>query len=123
MIHQPGRAARITALVATIIATGALAGCSEGGTGESGPLDAKRVFGANGTALGQFSYPRCVAVDAGRERVYVIDKTARVQVFEFDGTPLQQWRMPAKEKGKPTGISVAPDGRVIPATSADSSPG
>ncbi|MCP3904051.1 MAG: hypothetical protein GY715_10495 [Planctomycetes bacterium] len=88
------------------------AGCS-GDPAEPKPIRVEHAFGANGTALGQFAYPRCIAVDAEREFVYVIDKTARVQRFGFDGKPQLQWDMPAKANGKPTGISVAPDGRVF----------
>ncbi|NNM26983.1 MAG: hypothetical protein HKO59_13525 [Phycisphaerales bacterium] len=88
-----------------------LTGCRD--PGEAGPLPVDLVFGSNGTALGQFSYPRCIDVDRERGRVYVVDKTARVQRYGLDGTPQIQWQMPAREQGKPTGVSVAPDGRVF----------
>jgi len=53
-----------------------------------------------------------LAADPDRQRVYVIDKTARVQVFGGDGAHLLHWRMPDFDQGKPTGISVGPDGTV-----------
>ena len=63
--------------------------------------------------MGQFNYPRAIAVDSQREFGYVVDKTARVQRFDFQGTPLSQWRMPEWEMGKPTGLNVAPDGTIF----------
>ncbi len=88
-------------------------GCSDGPGEPGGRLEPTLVFGANGSGLGQFFYPRGIAVDAEREYVYVVDKTARVQRFGFDGMPQLAWSMPAKENGKPTGLNVAPDGRVF----------
>ncbi|MCI0363969.1 MAG: SMP-30/gluconolactonase/LRE family protein [Phycisphaerales bacterium] len=77
------------------------------------PLKPESVFGVAGQSLGQFGYPRAIDVDPRRGVVYVVDKTARVQRFGFDGVPQLQWRMPEMANGKPTGISVAPDGRVF----------
>jgi DNA-binding beta-propeller fold protein YncE len=88
-----------------------LAGCSsdtEGGRA----LDVKRVFGTAGRGLGQFNYPRGLAVDASNERLFVVDKAARVQRFTLVGEPVLEWRMPAWENGKPVGLNVAPDGTV-----------
>jgi len=90
----------------------ALPGCG-GDPTEPEPLSTRRVFGSSGTAMGQFSYPRGIAIDHEREVLYIVDKTARVQRFGFDGKPQLQWRMPEFENGKPTGLSVAPDGTVF----------
>jgi sugar lactone lactonase YvrE/ABC-type Fe3+ transport system permease subunit len=77
------------------------------------PLDTTLMFGMPGFAPAQFHYPRCIDVDPIRDYIYIIDKAARVQRFDFDGVPQLEWRMPEWENGKPTGISVAPDGRVF----------
>jgi DNA-binding beta-propeller fold protein YncE len=61
---------------------------------------------------GEFSYPRAVAVGPDGA-VYVVDKTARVQRFSGDGKFEVRWRMPEKQKGKPVGLAVHPDGRVF----------
>ncbi|MDY7108229.1 MAG: SMP-30/gluconolactonase/LRE family protein [Planctomycetota bacterium] len=90
-----------------------LAGCGGDGAGDPSPLRTRLIFGSTGDALGQFAYPRCLAVDRGNDLIYIIDKTARVQRFSLDGEAQFQWRMPAMEAGKPTGVSVAPDGRVF----------
>ena len=71
------------------------------------------MFGIAGSSMGQFNYPRGIAVDRQRELVYVVDKSARIQRFGFDGVPQTQWRMPEWANGKPTGLNVAPDGRVF----------
>ncbi|MFH1267717.1 MAG: hypothetical protein ABIK89_18530 [Planctomycetota bacterium] len=53
-----------------------------------------------------------MAIDR-EDRIYVIDMTARIQVFDTMGRFLRGWRTPAKEAGKPTGVSVARDGRIL----------
>jgi DNA-binding beta-propeller fold protein YncE/ABC-type Fe3+ transport system permease subunit len=107
-----GGALVLGALVAATGATGC-AGLGAADDDEPRPLRPKATFGRNGTSLGHFSYPRDIAADPEREVLYIVDKTARVQRFGFDGEPQLQWRMPAWENGKPTGLSVAPDGRVF----------
>jgi DNA-binding beta-propeller fold protein YncE len=106
-----GRGRRALAAISLLGLAVVIGGC--GRDGDGGPLDPIMTFGTNGLALGQFSYPRCIDVDVERGYVYVIDKTARVQRFDMDGEAQLEWRMPKKENGKPTGVSVAPDGRVF----------
>jgi DNA-binding beta-propeller fold protein YncE len=106
-----GRGRGATAVVVMMTATLG-AGCSVEGQPDT-PLDTQRMFGAAGEGMGQFHYPRAIAVDAEREMVYVVDKSARVQRFDFEGMPLAQWHLPAKEMGKPTGLNIAPDGRIF----------
>ena len=91
----------------------AMPGCSNVGDTSPQELPVESAFGTPGLSLGQFSYPRALAVDAEADVVYVVDKTARVQRYGFDGVPQLQWTMPKFDNGKPTGISVAPDGRVF----------
>lgn len=66
-------------------------------------------FGEVGLSPGQFSYPR--AIDAieteGGTELFVCDKTARVQRMTPEGTPIGVVRMPERELGKPTGITIA----------------
>ena len=90
-----------------------LVGCDATDPETQQPLETTLTFGSPGISLGQFDYPRALAVDAQAQFVYIVDKTARVQRFGFDGRPQIQWRMPKRENGKPTGISIAPDGRVF----------
>ena len=81
--------------------------------------------GAPGSAAGQFSYPRAVAVDT-EGRIYVADSgNNRVQVFSADGTFLRQWGSLCKldtgegcvsggdgQFNEPWGIAVGQDGSV-----------
>lgn len=109
MMQRFTRVAARSLLCTTLLITG----CGRGDQDESAPLKPLRIFGSPGNAMGQFGYPRAIDVDQQNQYVYVVDKTARVQRFGFDGKPQLQWHMPAMENGKPTGVSVAPDGRVF----------
>jgi len=70
------------------------------------------VIGTRGTALGQFSKPRSVAVD-DEDNLYVIDMTGRVQKFSPDGEYLLSWYMPETEKGRPKGMMWCKDGYLV----------
>lgn len=101
--------------ISTVVLLALLAiapGCSSQ-SGDAKPLDTEETFGAPGQALGQFDYPRCISINRDTNKIYIVDKSARVQRFDSDGTPEIFWRMPAKDNGKPTGIDVSPDGRVF----------
>lgn len=79
------------------------------------PSDADRViavFGETGLGNGQFSYPRAIAVSPLDGRIFVCDKTARIQRFAPDGRFETGWRMPEWENGKPTGIAADTSGRL-----------
>ncbi len=89
-----------------------LGGCGDRDAAAARPLPAVLVFGSSGLSLGQFNYPRGIAADRQRGRLFIVDKTARVQRFDTQGIPELQWRMPEMELGKPTGLNVAPDGNV-----------
>jgi sugar lactone lactonase YvrE len=87
----------------------ALSGCREAGTGD-GRLD--KVWGDVGLGPGRFSKPRAIAIDK-RDELYIVDMTARIQVFDADGRYLRGWNTPAHETGKPTGLTIAPDGNLL----------
>jgi DNA-binding beta-propeller fold protein YncE len=53
-----------------------------------------------------------MAID-GQDRIYVVDMTARIQAFDREGRFLRAWQTPDHQFGKPTGLSVASDGRVL----------
>lgn len=112
LLRRPMRRAAARSVLVFAVATLFMTGCSrDDGTGR--PLDTERVFGAAGQSLGQFDYPRGLAYDRIHERVFIVDKSARIQRFTIDGEPERFWRMPAKANGKPTGLNVSPDGRVF----------
>ncbi|MDA0802620.1 MAG: hypothetical protein O2819_02555 [Planctomycetota bacterium] len=70
------------------------------------------VIGSPGRSPGCFEMPRALSVDPADGSIVVIDKTGRVQRFSGDGTLLNTWKMPAVERGKPTGVSIGPDGSI-----------
>lgn len=116
VLRRSGRLPKASAMamLSVLILLPALAGCAHDDDPDNAPaLKPELVFGVAGNSLGQFGYPRALDVDPLRKFIYVIDKTARVQRFGFDGRPQLQWHMPEMANGKPTGVSVAPDGRVF----------
>lgn len=74
------------------------------------PLEVSLTISEPGTSPGQLVYPRVLDTDrAGR--IWVIDKTARVQAFDPEsGDQQAMWTMPKYQLGKPTGMTFAPDG-------------
>jgi sugar lactone lactonase YvrE len=85
-----------------------LAGCEPGDDATRGVV---QVFGRTGLGPGEFSYPRAAAFGADG-RLFVVDKSARIQCFDPQGTHLRDWHTPVWEAGKPTGLGIGPDGRV-----------
>ena len=98
----------------TTLAAIAIPGCEDSdASGGIRPIDQRTTFGRPGNIDGRFDYPRAVAVDGERGRIFVVDKSARIQRFDLEGGLETSWRMPAFANGKPTGLNVAPDGRVL----------
>jgi len=112
-----GARAVVSCLLAAVVAV-ATPGCGPTEVAEDAaagppPLACPTVFGRPGNLDGRFDYPRAIALDTANERLFVVDKSARIQRFGLDGSFQTAWRMPRFENGKPTGISIAPDGRVV----------
>ena len=89
----------------------AMPGCSEMPT-ETDRLEVTSVVGGPGRSAGSFDYPRAMAVDQRSGDFFTVEKSGRVQRLDATGRPLHSWQMPRIERGRPTGISVAPDGTV-----------
>ena len=53
-----------------------------------------------------------MAID-DQDQLYIVDMTARIQVFDGDGKFLRGWQTPEHAHGKPTGLSIAPDGILL----------
>ncbi len=85
----------------------ALAGC--GGSRTQPEL----VWGRFGGRDGDFNKPRAAAIDA-HDRLYIVDFSARVQVYDRDGHYLNlTWRTPDWNNGKPSGLSIDRDGNLL----------
>lgn len=87
-----------------LLSCASLTGCSrEAPVG--GPLEVVAKIGESGSSPGQFGYPRCL--DHDDESLWVIDKLARVQRIDpKTGNPLETWRTPKFDNGKPTGVTL-----------------
>jgi DNA-binding beta-propeller fold protein YncE len=85
----------------------ATAGC--GGSGERPEI----VWGKRGVQGGDFVKPRAIAID-GHDRLYLVDWTARIQVFDRDGNFLDKsWTPPDFRNGRPSGLSCDADGNLV----------
>ncbi|MSR43876.1 MAG: hypothetical protein EXS15_00745 [Phycisphaerales bacterium] len=74
------------------------------------PLPTDVVIGRAGRTEGRFETPRAMAIEPSTGCVFVCDKSGRVQRFSSDGAFQHAWRMPKDDNGKPTGLSMGPDG-------------
>jgi len=104
-----------TTLVA--LACFALLGCRPESPLNEAAIDSQlfsrvQVIGARGTALGQFSKPRSVALDA-HDNLFVVDMTGRVQKFSPNGVFLASWQMPQTDLGKPKGMCRDKEGNIV----------
>jgi DNA-binding beta-propeller fold protein YncE len=88
------------------LALGPLCGCGDG------PPAPECVWGRRGTQPGDLVRPRACAIDAAG-RLYVVDFTARIQVYDRDGRYLTGWSTPDYRKGRPSGLSIDRDGNLI----------
>jgi sugar lactone lactonase YvrE len=65
-----------------------------------------------GAGNGQFSKPRAIAIDSS-DQLYIVDMTARIQVFDADGKFIRAWQTPAHANGRPTGLTISTDGNLL----------
>jgi DNA-binding beta-propeller fold protein YncE len=71
------------------------------------------VWGRRGTQPGDFVRPRAAAIDS-HDHLYIVDFTARIQVFDRDGNFLNLcWSTPDYRNGRPSGLSMARDGNLL----------
>ncbi|QDU90603.1 Serine/threonine-protein kinase PknD [Pirellulimonas nuda] len=89
-----------------------LAGAAGCGDDPGGLARLDVVWGRRGLADGRFQKPRAMAIDQA-DRLYIVDFTARIQVFDADGKFLHLWRTPEWRHGRPTGLTVAGDDRLL----------
>lgn len=85
-----------------------LAGCNHKTDPKEGHV--VRIFGDTGRGKVEFMYPR--AIDFDGQILYVIDKAGRIQRISVEGEYGGEYQMPDIEAGKPTGISVGPEGHL-----------
>ncbi len=85
----------------------AVVGC--GGT----PGKPDLVWGERGVLDGELMKPRAAAIDADG-RLYIVDYSARIQVYNTDGKYLgPTWTTPDWSSGRPSGLSIDRDGNLL----------
>jgi sugar lactone lactonase YvrE len=72
----------------------------------------EHVWGQLGLSPGSFQKPRAMAIDE-HDRLFIVDKAARIQVFNRDGKFSHGWSTPEWANGKPTGLSFDNDGNLM----------
>lgn len=76
-------------------------------------LSPEVVWGRRGTQPGDLVRPRAAAID-GQDRIYIVDFTARIQVFDRNGKFLGPcWSTPDYRSGRPSGLGIDRDGNLI----------
>ena len=104
------RIRRLMMLILLAVCVPGLTGCNDksGKVNEAKIMDA---FGQTGRGPGEFIYPRAIDInDDGA--LFIVDKTGRIQQLSPEGDFLGVIKMPLTETGKPTGLSVAPNGNL-----------
>lgn len=76
------------------------------------PGEPELVWGKRGTQGGDMVKPRAAAIDA-QDRLYIVDFTARIQVYDRDGKYLRGWTTPDCRNGRPSGLSMDPKGNLV----------
>jgi DNA-binding beta-propeller fold protein YncE len=90
-----------------LLAAPLLVGC--GGPSETPDL----VWGKRGVRNGDFVRPRAAAIDRN-DRLFVVDYTARIQVFDLNGKYIgPTWTTPDYSNGRPSGLGIDRDGNLI----------
>ena len=71
------------------------------------------VWGRRGVQGGDLVKPRAAAIDP-QGRLFLVDWTARIQVFDLDGKYLgHTWTTPDYRNGRPSGLSIDRDGNLL----------
>jgi sugar lactone lactonase YvrE len=100
----PARRVRRAACALLLVAA---AGCA------GDPAVPELVWGRRGVADGDMVKPRAIAIDK-KDRLYIVDFTARIQVYDRDGQYLgKTWTTPDYRNGRPSGLSIDRDGNLI----------
>jgi DNA-binding beta-propeller fold protein YncE len=92
-----------------VIPLSCLTGCIDSADSQGKP---EHLWGQRGIAPGRLQKPRAMAIDA-QDNLYLVDTTARIQVFDTDGHYLRGWRTPVSQNGRPTGLSISRSGKLL----------
>lgn len=104
----PASASRALVLLAFAITLPWFGGCDRAPSVGEGPFQPTLIIGATGRGPGQFIYPRAAAFDDREQRLYIVDKSGRIQRFDGRGRFMDAIVLPKFDRGYPTGLSVEP---------------
>jgi sugar lactone lactonase YvrE len=93
----------------SLLLLGVCAGCT---AGAAQPGQPEVVWGRRGQSEGRLLKPRAMAIDRD-DNLYIVDMTARIQVFTRDGEFLRGWRTPDFANGKPVGLEFDRKGNLL----------
>ncbi|MCA9226262.1 MAG: hypothetical protein KDA47_11650 [Planctomycetales bacterium] len=100
---------QMTGVTAGVWMATAGGGCRRG---EASTGELELVWGRRGITKGRMHKPRAMAIDA-EDLLYIVDMTARIQVFTRDGEYVRGWQTPEFKNGKPSGLTFANDGNLL----------
>jgi len=104
-LGKPGRRMRSLTVLLMLLS----GGCVEGPQGEG---TADLIWGEAGITPGHLQKPRAVAID-DNDQLYIVDMTARIQVFDTEGKYLRGWKTPVSKNGRPSGLTIDRAGRLL----------
>ena len=105
------RIRQLTMLMIFAVCVSFSVGCDD----KSGLTDVPKIvdaFGRTGRGQGEFIYPRAIDITSDNGLLFIVDKTGRIQRLSPEGDFLDCFKMPLTEAGKPTGLSIAPNGNL-----------
>ncbi len=95
-------------LAASSLATAAALTVTSGCVSQTPAHAPEKVWGRRGFSPGRFLKPRAITID-DRDRLYIVDTTGRIQVFDTEGNFLRTWKTPETQNGRPTGLGFLPN--------------
>src|SRR3982750_1759120 len=105
---------RIGAVAALALLVGWGAFARFASAGSAARLD--KVWGRRGLLKGDFIKPRAMALDPDGN-IVTVDFRAMLQTFTSDGELVASWQTPEHKIGRPSGLCVDHEGRVLVADS------
>jgi DNA-binding beta-propeller fold protein YncE len=88
------------------------AGCLPAGGADRPSGKLEQTWGRRGLSEGRMQKPRAMAIDQN-DLLYVVDMTARIQVFTAEGDFVRGWSTPQSASGKPCGLTFDRDGNLL----------
>jgi len=93
----------------SLLSISLLSGCTNSPQAEG---TADLIWGKPGITAGRLQKPRAIAID-NQDQLYIVDMTARIQVFDTDGKYLRGWKTPVSKNGRPSGLTIDRAGRLL----------